>query len=94
MSRRTAASRVDDRDASGAIHFDAALEDYINGDDPEALLQAAGKVIHCNLPIAAEHADRISALTDHLDIEIETYGDAARAIRRWFATMWEPGARH
>ena len=94
MSSRTAARRVDDREASGAIDFDCALEDYINGGDPEALLQAAGKAIHCNLPIAAEHADRISALTDHLDIEIETYGDAARAIRLWFATCEEPGARH
>ena len=94
MNRRTAARHDDDREASGAIDFDCALEDYIIGADPEALLQAAGKAIHCNLPIADEHADRISALTDHLDIEIETYGDAAHAIRRWFATRKEPGARH
>jgi hypothetical protein len=31
-------------------------------------------------------------LTDHLDIEIETYGDAAHAIRLWFFQMREPGA--
>ena len=35
----------------------------IIGGDPEALLQAPGKAIHCNLPIAAVHSDRISALS-------------------------------
>jgi hypothetical protein len=45
------------------------------------------------LPLAPEHADTISKLTDHLDIEIETYGDAAHAIRRWFFQMREPEAR-
>jgi hypothetical protein len=57
-------------------------------------LRGAGKVIDCDLPFAPEHADTISKLTDHLDIEIETYGDAAHAIRRWFFRMREPGASH
>ena len=83
-----------DRETSGATDFDSALEAYLNGGGYEELLQAAGKVIDCDLPIAPEHADTISKMTDHLDIEIETYGDAAHAIRRWFAMMGEPGARH
>jgi hypothetical protein len=78
------------RETSGAIDFDAALEAYLDGGNHEELLRAAGKVIDCDLPFAAEHADTISKLTDHLDIE--TYGDAAHAIRRWFFQMREPGA--
>lgn len=93
MTRRSTTRRLD-RATSGAIDFDAALRAYLDGDDPERLLQAAGKVIDCGLPIAPEHADTISRLTDHLDIEIETYSDAAHAIRRWFALTREPGARH
>jgi hypothetical protein len=82
------------RETSGAIDFDAALEAYLNGGSHEDLLRASGKVIDCDLPFAPEQADTISKLTDHLDIEIETYGDAAHAIRRWFFQMREPGARH
>jgi hypothetical protein len=33
-------------------------------------------------------------VTDNLNIVVETYGDAAHAIRRWFAQMAEPGAGH
>jgi len=73
--------------------LDAALEGYVQGGDPEELLQAAGKVIECNLPLAPEHVELVSALTAE-SIEIETYSDAAHAIRRWFAAMREPGARH
>lgn len=80
------------RETSGAIDFDAALEVYLDGGSHEELLRAAGKVIDCDLPFAPEHADTISKLTDHLDLEIETYGDAAHAIRRWFFQMREPGA--
>lgn len=79
---------------SGAADFDAALEAYLNGDSQEELMRVAGKVIDCDLPFAPERADALSRLTDHLDIEIETYGDAAHAIRRWFFQMREPGARH
>ena len=85
MARRTAARRVDDRETSGAVDFDAALEGYTQGGNSEELLQAAGKVIECHLRIDPKHADTISGLTDNLDIEIETYADAAHAIRRWFA---------
>jgi len=80
------------RETSGAIDFDTALEAYLDGRGHEALLRAAGKVIDCDMPFAPEHADTISELTDQLDIEIETYGDAAHAIRLWFIQMREPGA--
>jgi hypothetical protein len=39
--------------------------------------------IDCGLPIGRQHADAISNLTGEA-IEIETYSDAAHAIRRWF----------
>jgi hypothetical protein len=94
MSRRTATRRVIDGETSGAIDFDAALEAYLDGGDPERLLQAAGTVIDCDLPMTREHADIVCGLTGTFDILIETYGDAAHAIRRWFALMGEPGARH
>ncbi|HWE18128.1 MAG TPA: hypothetical protein VG758_13245, partial [Hyphomicrobiaceae bacterium] len=78
--------------ASDAIDFDAALEAYLKGGDPERLLLAADNVIDCNLPIDPKHTDAISALTDHLDVEIKTYSDAAHAISRWFATTAGPRA--
>lgn len=90
VTRRTAQVR----ETSGAIDFDTALEAYLSGAGHEQLLRAAGKLIDCDLPFAPEHADTISNLTDHLDIEIETYGDAAHAIRRWLFQMRESGARH
>jgi hypothetical protein len=85
---------VQARETSSATDFDTALEAYVDGGGHEGLLRAAGKVIDCSLRIAPEHADTISRMTDHLDIEIETYGDAAHAIRRWFFQMREPGVRH
>jgi len=95
VTRRTAAQRRFDREAADCIDFDAALHAYRHGGNPEALLRAAGRVIDCSQPFAPENADTISVLTDHLDIEIETYSDAAHAIRRWwFTQMAEPGARH
>jgi hypothetical protein len=74
MTRQAAQAR----ESSGAIDFDAALEAYLGGRGQEALLRAAGKVIDCDMPFAVEHADTISKLIDDLDIDVETYGDAAR----------------
>jgi hypothetical protein len=94
MTRRFATSPTVNRVTSGATGFDAVLEAYLNGASHDELLRAAGKVIDCDLPIAPEHADTISRMTDHLGIEIETYSDAAHAIRRWFFQMREPGPRN
>lgn len=66
------------------IDFDAALEAYLKGDSHEELLRDRRQGHRQHLPIDPQHADTISKLTDHLDIEIETYCDAARAIRLWF----------
>ena len=38
-------------------------------------------------------ADAIADLTGSPYVLVD-YDDAARAIRRWFAAMWEPGPRH
>ena len=78
-----------DRVTSGAIDFDAAL---VAG-DTEELLRAAGLVIDCDLPIAPAHADAVSDLTGW-PLMVETYSDAAHAVRRWVGMMLEPGARH
>jgi hypothetical protein len=88
MTRQAAQAR----ESSGAIDFDAALEAYLGGRGQEALLRAAGKVIDCDMPFAVEHADTISKLIDDLDIDVETYGDAAHAIRPWFFQIREQGA--
>ena len=69
--KRVQARQIDERATSGAIDFDAALEAYLEGSDPEELLQAAGKVIDCHLSLPPEHAAHVSALTAE-PIEIET----------------------
>jgi hypothetical protein len=89
MTCRSAAHRHLDRETA----FVAALDGYQHGGRPEALLQAAGAVIDSKRPIAPEHADTISVLTDNLNIAIGTYGDAAHAVRLWFAQMAQPGTR-
>jgi hypothetical protein len=84
-----------DRETSDVIDFDAALEAYIDGEDAEAedLLRAAGNVLGSTFPLDSEHADGIAELTGCRCV-LEDYDDAGRAVRRWFATMAEPGARH
>jgi hypothetical protein len=91
---RSAARRQDDREISGAVDFDAALEAYLtDGGDPEDLLCAAALVAGSTIPLNPERAETIADLTGTSD-ELEDYDDAGRAIRRWFAAMWEPGPRH
>lgn len=89
----SATARHIDRETSGAIDFDAALEAYLDGGDPEELLRAAGVVIGSTVPLDPEHAEAIAELTG-CACELVDYDDAGRAVRRWFATMREPGARH
>jgi hypothetical protein len=78
---------------AGAIIFDAALEGYFEAGDAEELLQAAALVMGSDIPLDEEKAEAIAALTGCTDV-LADYDDAARAVRRWFATMAEPGARH
>ena len=89
---RTASSR-DDRETSGAINFDTALDAYLDGGDPEELLCAATLVVGTTIALGPERADAIADLTG-TDYELADYDDAGRAIRRWFAQCFEPGARH
>jgi hypothetical protein len=92
-ARRRAARRIIDRETAGCIDFDAALEAYLNGGDPEELLRAAGMVIGSIIALDPEHALVLTELTG-CTCELVDYDDAGRAVRRWFATMAEPGARH
>ena len=48
--------RPSQRETQGAIDFDAALEAYLEGGDPEDLLRAAGMVIGSTIPLDAEPA--------------------------------------
>ncbi len=90
---RSAARRRDDRELDGPINFDAALEAYLDGGDPQDLLRAAARMVGSTIPLDPERAETIANLTGTTD-DLEDYDDAGRAIRRWFAAMWEPGARH
>ena len=78
---------------SGCIDVDAALEAYLDGGDPEELLRAASLVIGSIVPLDPEYAQVLQKVTG-TDCELVDYDDTGRAIRRWFALMGEPGARH
>lgn len=94
MTRRTTRRCIDDLDETTcAANFDAALEYYAALGDAEELLEAAGMVIGSTIPLDPEHARAIADLTG-ATCELVDYDDAGRAIRRWFATIAEPGARH
>ena len=93
MVRSARPTVVDERSLAGATDFDAALEAYLAGGDSEPLRRAAAIVIECELPLTREHADAISNMTGE-SIEIESYSDAAHAVRRWFAAMDEDAPRH
>jgi hypothetical protein len=92
MTRRTAV-RTLDLAAARAIDFDFALEAYLDGGDPEDLLRAADWVRGSSIPLDLEHAEGIAELTG-CSCALQDYDDAGRAVRRWFAVMGEPGARH
>jgi hypothetical protein len=86
MTRRSAARRRATRSLDREAAFVAAINEYQHGGNPDALLQAADAVTGSKRPIAPEHADTISVLTDNLNVAIETYGEAGRAVGLWFAT--------
>jgi hypothetical protein len=78
---------------TACIEFDAALEAYLEGGDAEELLRAAALVMGSAVPLDEEKAGIIALLTG-CPCALEDYDDAARTVRRWFALMAEPGARH
>jgi hypothetical protein len=77
MTRRFASRRTPDRERSGAIDIDAALEAYLNGGDAEALLRAAVLVLGSNI-LDEKLAETIADLTTAI---CEDYDDAGRAVR-------------
>ncbi|HEY7548307.1 MAG TPA: hypothetical protein VH913_02185 [Hyphomicrobiaceae bacterium] len=78
---------------TACIEFDAALEAYLDGGDAEELLRTATLVMGSAVLLDEERAGVIALLTGCTCV-LEDYDDAARAVRRWFATTAEPGARH
>ena len=93
MTRRSAARGIADHEVAGCIDFDCALQDYLERGEAEELLSAAALVLGCRIPLGPQHAKAIAELTG-TDCDLVDYDDAGRAVRRWFATMAEPGARH
>ena len=65
----------------------------VAGGDPEQQLRAAGLWPAPRVPLDPEHAEAIAELAGFV-CELVDYDDAGRAVRRWFALMGEPGARH
>jgi hypothetical protein len=76
------------------IAFDGALDEYLDGGDPEGLLGAACMLVGSAAELDAERAFIIAELTGTCCETLQDYDDAARAIKHWFALMAEPGARH
>jgi hypothetical protein len=70
--------------------FDA----YLQGGDVGALLRASYKVAGSSIEMDPKRAFAIAELTGSQDKQLVDYDDAGRAVRRWFALMAEPGARH
>ena len=94
MGRSARAPYLDERQVSGAVDFDAAFDAYMSTGGTraaEALLQAAGIVIDCRLPLGATLAEQVSRLMGE-SIEIEDYADAGHAIRRWPLNLDVPRA--
>ncbi|HWE19990.1 MAG TPA: hypothetical protein VG758_22880 [Hyphomicrobiaceae bacterium] len=54
-------------------------------------MRAAAVVLGSNIPLDEKLAETIADLTT---ANCDDYDDAGRAVRRWFALMGEPGARH
>jgi hypothetical protein len=94
MARRTAISRHITREEEGCLDFDAELDAYLEGGDAGALLRAAYAVAGSAIQMDPKRAFVVAELTGACDELLVDYDDAGRAVRRWFATMWEPGVRH
>ena len=49
-------------------------------------------MVGSTIPLDPKVAELVADLTGTSYDVLADYDDAGRAIRRWFATMWEPGA--
>jgi hypothetical protein len=94
MARRTARARYISREEADCIAFDVAVDEYLEGGDPENLLCAACLLVGSAVELDPERAFIVAELTGTCCETLQDYDDAGRAVRRWFATMMEPGARH
>jgi hypothetical protein len=94
MTRRTAQARYISREEAGCIAFDAALDEYLEGGDPEDLLRATYMLAGSAAELDPERAFIIGEVTGVCCETLQDYDDAGRAVRRWFALMEEDGARH
>jgi hypothetical protein len=93
MSRRTAHARDISREEACCINFDAALVEYLEEGHAGGLLLAANLVAGSATELDPKCASIVAGLTG-CTYELADYDDAGRAVRRWFATMAQPGARH
>ena len=94
MTRRTVHASYLSCEQADGIAFDVALDEYLGGGDPEALLGAACMLVGSAAELDPERAFIVAELTGTCCETLQDYDDAARAIKRWFALMAEPGARH
>jgi len=94
MARRTAIAGHITREEEECIDFDAEFDAYLEGGDVGALLRAAYKVAGSAVEMDPKRAFVVAELTGAQDEQLVDYDDAGRAVRRWFALMAEPGARH
>jgi len=82
------------REEADCIEFDAELDAYVEDGDVGCLLDAAYAVAGSPMEMDPKRAFAIGELTGARDELIVDYDDASRVVRRWFALMAEPGARH
>lgn len=90
MSRR--AIGMEDREAA-EITFDAAFESYVATGSQEELLRAAGLVINSTVPIDEVRGGWIGGMAGSSK-RLETYGDAAHAVRHYFALLKQGGTEY
>jgi hypothetical protein len=94
MARRTAIAGRITREEEECINFDIEFDAHLEGGDVRALLRAAYKVAGSTIEMDPKRAFTVARLTGECDELLVDYDDAGRAVRRWFALMGEPGARH
>jgi hypothetical protein len=94
MTSRTVRMSYITREEADCIAFDAELDAYLDDGDIGGLLDAACEVAGSPIGMDPKRAFAVAELTGARDELLVDYDDASRAVRRWFALMAEPGARH
>jgi hypothetical protein len=94
MPGRTASARRTTPEEAECIDFNAALDAYLEGGDARRLLRSACTAVGNLTELDPTRAFIVAGLTGECCELLVDYDDAGRAVRRWFALMAEPGARH